>query len=146
VRGHPLIGRRLQLLGGILLALLVLGVAVRTMSTATPATAVSVKISTAPGETLAFDPAEITVRAAGPITVTFRNRSSLAHNLVFTAGVTGATRTIVEPGTSDELVLTPAAPGSYRYACTIHDGMTGRLVVLDAVGQTIQRGGARTAG
>jgi plastocyanin len=132
-------------LGGILLALLVLGVAVRTISTATPATAVSVTISTAPGETLAFDPAEITVRAAGPITVTFWNRSTLAHNLVFTAGVTGATRTIVEPGTSDELVLTPAAPGAYPYACTIHDGMTGRLVVLDGVGQTIRRG-ARTAG
>jgi plastocyanin len=131
VRGHPLIGRRFQLLGGILLALLVVGVAACTMSTAMPATAVGVTISTAPGETLAFDPAEITVRAAGPITVTFRNGSTLAHNLVFTAGVTGATRTIVEPGTSDELVLTPAAPGAYPYACTIHDGMTGRFIVLE---------------
>ena len=145
MRGHPLIGRRFQLLGGILLALLVVGVAVRTMSTAAPATAVSVTISTAPGETLAFDPAEITVRSAGPITVIFRNGSSLAHNLVFTAGVTGATRTIVEPGTTDELVLTPAAAGEYPFTCTIHDGMTGRLVVLDGVGQTIRRG-ARTAG
>ena len=95
-----------------------------------PATVVSVTISSAPGETLAFDPAEITVRAAGPITVTFRNGSSLAHNLVFTAGVTGATRTIVEPSTSDELVISPAAPGAYRFACTIHDGMAGTLIVL----------------
>ena len=131
MRGHPLIGRRFQLLGGILLALLVIGVAARTMSTAMSAAAVGVTISTAPGETLAFDPAEITVRAAGPISVTFRNGSTLAHNLVFTAGVTGATRTIVEPGTTDELVLAPAAPGSYRYACTIHDGMTGTLIVLE---------------
>ena len=131
MRGHPLIGRRFQLLGGILLALLVIGVAARTMSTAMSAAAVGVTISTARGETLAFDPAEITVRAAGPISVTFRNGSTLAHNLVFTAGVTGATRTIVEPGTTDELVLAPAAPGSYRYACTIHDGMTGTLIVLE---------------
>ena len=145
MRGHPLIDRRFQLLGGVLLALLVVGVAARTMSTAMSTTAVSVTISTAPGETLAFDPAQITVRAAGPITVTFRNGSTLAHNLVFTAGVTGATRTIVEPGTSDELVLTPVAPGSYRYACTIHDGMAGTLIVLDGVGQTIRRD-ARTAG
>jgi plastocyanin len=134
VRGYPLIGRRSQLLGGVLLALLVVGVAARTMSTAMPATAVGVTISTAAGETLAFDPAEITVPAAGPITVTFRNGSTLAHNLVFTAGVTGATRTIVEPGTTDELVISPAAPGAYPFACTIHDGMAGTLIVLDAVG------------
>jgi plastocyanin len=134
VRGHPLIGRRFQLLGGILLALLAVGIAARAVSLAIPAAAVGVTITSASGETLAFDPAEITVRAAGPITVTFRNGSSLAHNLVFTAGVTGATRTIVEPGTSDELVLIPAAPGSYPYACTIHDGMAGTLIVLEGTG------------
>jgi plastocyanin len=145
VRGHPLIRRRLQLLGGILLALVVVGAAARAVSTATTAATASVTISTAPGEALAFDPAEITVRASGPITVTLRNRSSLAHNLVFTAGLTGATRTIVEPGTSDELVLTPPRPGAYPFACTIHDGMAGTLNVLDGVGQTIRRD-ARTGG
>jgi len=128
VRGHQLIGRRFQLLGGILLALLLVGVAARAVSLAIPAAAVGVTISTPPGETLAFEQAEITVRAAGPITITFRNGSSLAHNLVFTAGVTGATRTIVEPGTSDELVISPA-PGAYPFACTIHDGMAGTLIV-----------------
>jgi len=145
VRGHPLIGRRFKLLGGLLVALLLVGAAVRMMSTATPATAFSVTISTAPGETLGFDPPEVTVRSAGPITVTFRNGSSLAHNLVFTAGVTGATRTIVEPGTSDELVISPPAPGAYPFACTIHDGMAGTLIVLDGVGQAIRRD-VRTAG
>ena len=129
MRGHPLIGRRFQLLGGILAALLLVGVAASAVSLAMPAAAVRVTISTAPGQTLAFEQAEITVRAAGPISITFRNGSSLAHNLVFTAGVTGATRTIVEPGTSDELVITPAAPGAYPFACTIHVGMAGTLVV-----------------
>ena len=65
-------------------------------------------ITTAPGETLAFEPAETTVAAAARVKLTFRNGSSLAHNLVFTGGLTGATRTIVEPGTSDELLLAPA--------------------------------------
>lgn len=134
MRGHPLIGRRSLLLGAILLALLVVGVAARTMSTAMSATAVSVTISTAPGERLAFEQAETTVGSAGPITITFRNGSSLAHNLVFTAGVTGATRTIVEPGTSDELVISPAAPGAYPFACTIHDGMAATLIVLEGTG------------
>ena len=85
-------------------------------------------ITTASGETLAFEPAEITVRAAGPIVLTFRNGSSLPHNLTFTAGLTAATRTIVEPGTSDRLVLSPPASGAYRFVCTIHDGMAGTLV------------------
>ncbi len=76
-------------------------------------------ITSAPGETLAFEPAETTVRAAGPIAITFRNGSSLAHNLVFTAGLTAATRTIVEPGTSDELLLEPRGPG--RLSIRLHD-------------------------
>jgi plastocyanin len=35
----------------------------------------------------------------------------------------------VDPGTSDEILLTGAAPGRYPFACTIHDGMAGTLVV-----------------
>jgi plastocyanin len=130
VRGHPLIGRRFLVLGGLLVALLFVSVAARAVWLAVPA-AVSVTISTAPGETLAFEQADTTVRTAGPITITFRNGSSLAHNLVFTAGVTGATRTIVEPGTSAELVISPAGPGAYPFACTIHDEMAGTLIVLE---------------
>lgn len=91
--------------------------------------AVGVTITTAPGETLAFEPAETAVQVAGPIALTFRNGSSLAHNLTFTSGLTAATRTIVEPGTSDQLLLAPQATGAHRFVCTIHDGMTGTLVV-----------------
>ena len=86
-------------------------------------------ITSGRGETLAFEPAETTVRAAGPITMTFQNVSSLPHNMTFTAGLTAATRTIVRPGTSDQLVLVPPAPGTYRFVCTIHEGMAGTLVV-----------------
>jgi plastocyanin len=129
VRGYSLKGRRFRLLGGILVALLLVGAAARAISLAIPAGTVSVTIGTAPGETLAFARAETAVRAAGPITITFRNGSSLAHNLVFTAGVTGATRTIVEPGTSDEVVISPAGPGAYPFACTIHVEMAGTLIV-----------------
>ena len=86
-------------------------------------------ITTAAGETTSFDPAETAVSAAGPIAITFRNRSSLAHNLVFTVGPTAATRTIVEPGTSDELLISALAPGTYPFVCTIHDGMSGTLIV-----------------
>ena len=88
-------------------------------------------ITSAPGEMLAFEPAEITIRASGPITITFRNGSTLPHNLVFIAGLSGATRTIVEPGSSAEVLLAQSPPGTYPFACTIHDGMGGTLIVLD---------------
>jgi plastocyanin len=121
-------GRSFRLLGGISVGLLLLvGVAARL--TATPAAADGVTITSAPGETLAFELAEPTIRAGGPIIITFRNGSSLAHNVVFTSGLTGATRTIVEPGTSDEILLTRADPGAYPFACTIHEGMAGTLIV-----------------
>ncbi len=85
-------------------------------------------IRTAVGETTAFDPAETVVAPGAPISITFRNASSLPHNLTFT-GFTAATRTIVEPGTSDELVLSPLAAGAYPFVCTIHEGMAGILTI-----------------
>ena len=103
-------------------------------ASASPPVSAAVTITTATGETTAFDPAEAAVSAAGPIAITFRNRSSLPHNLVFTAGLTAAKRTIVEPGTSDEILISPLAPGTYPFVCTIHDGMSGKLVVLTTGG------------
>ncbi len=93
-----------------------------------PAATVEVTITTARGETTAFEPAETVVAATGPISITFLNASSLPHNLTF-IGITAATRTIVEPGASDELLLTPVAAGSYPFVCTVHEGMAGVLTV-----------------
>lgn len=96
-----------------------------------PASTVAVTIASAPGEIIAFDPAEIEVDATGPVSITFRNASSLPHNLTFTVGVNAATRTIVEPGTTDELLLSAPGSGTYPFVCTIHDGMTGTLTIRD---------------
>lgn len=91
---------------------------------------VAVTIATAPGETLAFEPRQTTMTASGPLTITFANRSGLSHNLVFTSGLAASTRTIVAPGTSDQIVIPGIDPGTYQFACTIHDGMAGTLVVV----------------
>jgi plastocyanin len=88
-----------------------------------------VTIATAPGETLAYVPAEAAVVAKGPVLLTLRNDSTVAHNLVFAAPLDAATRTIVDPGTSDQVLLDPIAAGSHPFICTIHDGMSGVLVV-----------------
>jgi plastocyanin len=97
--------------------------------TPSPPAAVEVAVTSGLEETTAFVPPETVVQGTGQISLTFRNISSLAHNLTFTSGLTAATRTIVEPGTSDHLVLAPLRPGTYRFVCTIHDGMSGTLVV-----------------
>jgi plastocyanin len=134
VRRHQIAGRPIQLLGGIVKAVLLAGcVAAQATPIVTPSAAVGVAISSAPGEMLAFEPVETVVRATGPITVTFQNRSSLPHNMTFT-GLTAATQTIVKSGSSDQLLLVPPGPGAYPFVCTIHDGMAGRLIVETSSG------------
>lgn len=129
MRRHPLARRASGIVVCILLTPLLVGCVADPSATTSPAAAIDVTITTAPGETLAFEPAETTVRGGGPVAMTFRNGSSLAHNLVFTAGLTAATQTIVKPGTSERLLLAPPAPGDYPFVCTIHDGMAGTLIV-----------------
>jgi plastocyanin len=132
VRGHPLAGNLARLLVGGLLTPLVAGcIAITPAVTASPAMSADVVITTAAGDAMAFVPAETVVLSGRPISITFRNESSLPHNLVFTAGLTATTRTIVEPGTSDDILISPLGPGTYPFVCTIHDGMSGKLIAGD---------------
>jgi len=137
VRRHTLTDRSPRLTGALGLALALLLSACQASDPAAvsaPAVGVRIAVGTAPGETLAFDPAEISVGSVVPVTVTFRNHSSVAHNLTFTDGLSAATRTIVEPGMFDELQLIPPDAGVYTFVCTIHNGMAGRLVVGASAG------------
>jgi plastocyanin len=128
VRRHQVARSRRRLLG-VLLGPLLAGCVTAGTGGQASQTAVGVTITSAPGETLAFEPLVTTVSAGRPIAMTFQNASDLAHNLTFTDGLTAATRTIVEPGASDALLLDPPGAGEYRFICTIHDGMTGTLIV-----------------
>ena len=65
--------------------------------------------------------------SAGTLTITFHNGSALAHNLVFTSGISVSTGSIVEPGSIERLSVAPLKPGRYRFVCTIHEGMAGSL-------------------
>jgi plastocyanin len=131
VRRHPLTDRPSPWGGalGLALVLALSGCQPAGPAPSTPAGAVRVAVGTAPGETLAFDPVEIAIGEVVPVTMTFRNHSSVAHNLVFTDGLSAATRTIVEPGAFEELHLIPPGAGVYPFVCTIHSEMAGRLVV-----------------
>jgi len=138
VRRHPLTDRPSRGGATLGLALALLSAACQSadpVAVSAPPVGVRIAVGTAPGETLAFDPAEIAVGSVVPVTVTFRNHSSVAHNLTFTDGLSAATRTIVEPGTFDELHLLPPSAGSYPFVCTIHSEMAGRLVVGGSAAQ-----------
>ena len=91
----------------------------------------ALRIATAPGERLAFEPAETTVSGVRPLTIAFDNVSALAHNLVFVRGADASTRTIVAPGTSDRLSIDVPRAGRYGFVCTIHEGMAGAIIVED---------------
>lgn len=131
MRRYPLSRPYTRLATVIGLAAVLLGCQPTSATTAAPPDGVRIAVATAPGETLAFDPVEVEIRSVVPVTMTFRNRSSVAHNLTFTKGLSVATRTIVEPGWDEVLHIVPPAAGTYPFVCTIHAGMTGKLVVID---------------
>lgn len=94
-----------------------------------PLPAREVVVGVARGEALSFEPASISAPAATLVRITFRNNSSLAHNLTFQAPMSAATRTIVAAGASDAMTFVTPEPGVYPFVCTIHMGMAGTLAV-----------------
>ena len=127
-----MIGRPTRIGGVLLVAALVAGCAAAGEPSPSAPAVVGVSITTAPGERLEFDPAETTIALARSVHVRFRNVSSLPHNLVFTGTLTASTRTIVAPGTADEVEVVLPGPGRYPFVCTIHVEMSGALIVEGA--------------
>jgi plastocyanin len=80
-----------------------------------------------------FDPSTIELSGAGTLTLTLRNKGSLAHNLKLFRGdeEIGGTPTLAAGGS--ETTRLNLEHGSYRMVCTVGDheelGMTGTLRV-----------------
>ncbi|MDA8294639.1 MAG: cupredoxin domain-containing protein [Actinomycetota bacterium] len=72
----------------------------------------------------AYHPATLTVRPGAHVTVT--NTDAVAHTLTSRSGAfnTG----LIQPGQSVTIVA-PTKDGTYPYYCTVHQFMTGTLVV-----------------
>ncbi len=122
------LGRIVTATALVVLAVGALGGVGAPVSSAQPA----ILIATAPGEHLAFEPAEVHLADTGPLEIVFRNGSSLEHNLVFVRGVEARTRTIVASGTTESLSVQLERPGTYAFVCTIHEGMAGSITVEGA--------------
>ena len=75
-------------------------------------------------QNFAFSPSSITVSPGEKVTVT--NKDSVAHTV--TANDKKFDTGDIDPGKTVTFTA-PTAPGSYPYICTIHQYMTGMLVV-----------------
>jgi plastocyanin len=96
---------------------------------AAPAATLRLAVRTTAGDVNAFDPLTLEAPSHTLVTVDFTNVSALEHNLVFIAPITARTREIVEPGQSESIQFQTPGAGEYRFVCTIHEEMNGRLSV-----------------
>lgn len=73
-----------------------------------------------------FSPRSVTIRRRGSVRFAWSSRNRLPHNLVGP----GAPRRVRTPKQRHRSVtIRYARKGTYRYQCTIHPGMTGRVRV-----------------
>ena len=78
---------------------------------------------------LVFQPATLEAPATTRVSVIFRNDSTMDHNLVFVGELSARSKQLVTPGDSDRIDFSTPQPGTYRFVCTVHEGMEGMLVV-----------------
>ena len=85
----------------------------------------SATISATPAER--FTPGGVRLQAGGTITFAF---GSLAHNVFFDNAPAGAPANITAPTANQSVTLTFDTPGTFRFNCHIHPGMTGTVEVV----------------
>lgn len=97
-------------------------------ATATAQTGTAAPPKTAAGEVvmkgIRFQPGEITVKVGD--TVTWKNEDPVDHNVVADKGADFKSDTFGEGGTFE---YKTEKAGTIEYECTIHPGMTGKLIV-----------------
>src|SRR5690242_17222490 len=77
---------------------------------------------------LAFTPGTVTIARGGSVTVAF---GSVAHNLYFDNGPSGAPANIAGTNSNVDKSLTFSTAGTFVYNCHIHPGMHGTVIVVD---------------
>ena len=76
---------------------------------------------------LKFSPSTVNAKV-GTVTLTVANVGQVPHNLVFDDSALGKTGT-VDGKTSEPLKVVFDKAGTFRFQCTFHSGMTGKVVV-----------------
>jgi plastocyanin len=76
-----------------------------------------------------FQPDPIVAPATTAVSLMFVNASTAPHTLVLLAPIDSGTTGPLDPGQSQRLDFTTPSAGTYRFVCTVHEGMTGTLLV-----------------
>jgi len=113
-----------------LLALAIAAIVVASCSNAlSPRVALRVQAYDLSASEFLFGPDPLGAPALKPVTLEFVNSSAEPHNLVLLAPIDTRTDHDVPPGQTRMLEFVTPAGGTYRFVCTIHEGMTGTLLV-----------------
>ena len=80
-------------------------------------------------DSLAFEPSEVRA-SVGTLTLVIDNVGRVPHNLTFADEALGKTDT-VQGGKQASLTVALAKAGTYRFTCTFHSGMDGKVVVTE---------------
>ena len=96
---------------------------------AAEAPALELEVRSAAGDVNAFEPGTLLAPPNTLVAVDFANVSVREHNMVFIDPIAARTRDIVEPGDRDTFQFKTPSAGTYRFVCTVHEEMTGQLIV-----------------
>jgi plastocyanin len=78
-------------------------------------------------DSLTFTPNVVQAKV-GSLALTVENAGTIPHNLVFDDGALGHTGTVKGHATAT-LTVPLAKAGTFRFTCTFHSGMDGKIVV-----------------
>lgn len=102
--------------------------AIRAEFTIASLAAASAEVSVTVSNTF-FQPASVTIPVNGLVRWTLQNTTGVAHFIVSSGSPSFASpqNSLMGDGSSFQFVF--AVPGTYRYECTLHAGMTGTVLV-----------------
>jgi len=83
------------------------------------------------GKEFEFEPSKVTVDAGETVTIKFKNKGVMSHNITF-KNIDAKTKTI-QSGNTTTIEVTIDEPGTYDFVCSVpghsQAGMRGQLVV-----------------
>jgi plastocyanin len=75
-------------------------------------------------QNIAFDPSSVTVKVGQ--TITWVNKDSVQHNVTAQSGAAFKSKNLGQGGT---YAFKVTKPGTIKYVCTVHPGMSGTIIV-----------------
>jgi plastocyanin len=76
-----------------------------------------------------FEPRRLVVPASADVRLKLHNASSAPHTLILLSPIDRRTSHSVAAGAVEQIDFKTPGAGTYRFVCSVHEGMTGTLIV-----------------